>query len=81
MNGGTYLHGLKGIGQLTHAMLTLLEPTENVQLRLICKSVEEFKRFGSVFPTPRLLPSYTSRMQVGQLDIIVIASRLGSLLR
>jgi hypothetical protein len=46
MNRGTCLHGLKGIGQLTHAMLALLNPTENIQLRLICMSAEEFVRFS-----------------------------------
>ena len=66
---------------VSHTMLALFEPIEDVQPRLICKRVAQFSCFGQFSPDSAGIPSCTSRIHDGQLVIIVIAQLLGSLLR
>ncbi|OAI43683.1 hypothetical protein AYO43_10020 [Nitrospira sp. SCGC AG-212-E16] len=66
------LPGLKDIGQFTHVTLALFQPIENIRSRLTWERVAQFSCFGSVF--------LHSVDLMDQLEIMVIASLLGSLL-
>jgi hypothetical protein len=66
------LPGLNDIGQFTRSTLTLFEPIEDIQPRLTWKRLAQFSWYGPV--------SSAVETKNEQLEIMVIASVLGSLL-